>query len=89
MSNVDPKLASFKARLLNLETEKRARSEDIADLKKEAKSAGLSKEEIAGFVLAVRREFETADKKASRTAAEEVADMLAASGDAPLFGRAA
>lgn len=89
MTNVDQKLAAYHARMLNLETEKRERGADIRDLRKEMKSNGLSKDEIAGITLAVRRSFESADAAAARTAAQEVADMLGASGDAPLFERAA
>lgn len=88
-ANVDQRLAAFKTRALRIETEKREAAEDLKELRKEMKGVGLSKSEIAGVMLAVRREFESEDKRAARTAAEEVADMLAASGDAPLFGAAA
>lgn len=89
MSNVDQRLQSYRDRLLRLESEKRERTTDITELRKEMKGSGLSKAEIAGIVLAVRREFESADKKAARTEAELVADQLALSGTAPLFGAAA
>lgn len=85
MSNVDPKLSAYYARVLRLETEKREAAEGLADLGKEMKANGLSADEIAGVKLAVKRSFESAEKAAKRTAAEEVADMLAASGTAPLF----
>lgn len=89
MTNTDTRLAGYKARLLRLEDKKREAAEDIKEVKKEMKGAGLSKAEIAGVVLAVKREFESDERKATRTLAEEIADMLAASGDAPLFGAAA
>ena len=88
MTNTDTRLASYKGRLLRLESEKREAAEDIKELRKEMKGAGLSKAEIAGVVLAVKREFESEDKKAARTAAEEIADMLAGEG-VPLFAGAA
>lgn len=89
MTNTDTRLAAYKARLMNLETARRENAEDRRELRKEMLGAGVSKTEVAGVLLAVKREFESADRKAARTAAEEVADMLGASGSAPLFGAAA
>ncbi len=89
MSNVDPKLIAFRNRLINVAEAKQIAAEDAREITKEMKSIGLDKDEIAGVKLAVRRHFESADKAAARTAAELVADELALSGDAPLFGAAA
>lgn len=85
MSNADPKLVSIRDRRFNLEERRREVVEDIKELKKEAKGVGLSKAEVAGIELDVKRKFESAEKKAARTEAEEVADSLALSGGAPLF----
>ena len=84
MSNVDSKTKAYFDRLLRLENEKRDLAETAKDLTKEMKGCGLSKEEISGIKLAVKREFETADKKASREEAEEIADALGGFADSPL-----
>ncbi len=89
MTNADTKLIAFRDRLTALEQTKRNAAEDGREIVKEMKSLGLSKAEISGVKLAVRRSFESADKAASRTEAEQIADQLALSGDAPLFGAAA
>jgi hypothetical protein len=85
MSNTNAPLLAFKNKVLEIETRKREAAEDMRDLRTEMKSAGVAPHEIAGIMLAVRRSFESDEKTAKRTAAEEVADMLGASGDAPLF----
>ena len=85
MSNViDGKTRLYFDRVLRLETEKRERAVDIREVKAEMKSAGLGPDEIAGVMLAVRQSFEDADKKAKRTAAEDVADALSSFADSPL-----
>lgn len=89
MTGHNGELASYRDRWLRIEMEKRERSEDLRELKKEMLGAGVSKDEVAGVALAVRREFESADRRAKRTEAERIADELAASGAAPLFGAAA
>lgn len=89
MTNVHQKLAAYRDRWLDLEGEKRDRAEDIKQLRTEMASNRCSKDEIAGVALDVKRQFETPERRAKRTAAEHIADMLGASGDAPLFERAA
>lgn len=84
MTNVDQRLASYRDRVLRLESEKREAADMLKDIRKEMKSNGLGADEIAGIFLAVKRSFESSDKAAKRTAAEHVADMLALEG-APLF----
>ena len=84
MSNIDGKTRSYHGRLLRLEEERRSFAEDIKDLMKEAKSNGFSKDEIAGMKLAVKRSFETEDKKAARLSAEDFAAALGDFADLPL-----
>ncbi len=84
MSNIDGKTRSYHDRLLALETSRRELGEDIKELMTEAKSAGFSKDEIAGIKLAVRRSFESEDKKAARISAEEFAAALGDFADLPL-----
>ena len=84
MSNIDGKTRSYHDRLLALENSRRELGEDIKELMTEAKSAGFSKDEIAGIKLAVRRSFETEDKKAARLSAEEFAKALGDFADLPL-----
>jgi uncharacterized protein (UPF0335 family) len=84
MSNVDGKTKAYFDRMLRLETEARELAESKRDLAKEMKGCGLTKEEIAGIKLAVRREFETEDKRVSREAAEDVAEALGDFKDSPL-----
>ncbi len=88
MSNVDERLVAYKRRLLALTEEKQRVAEDISELNKEMKGVGVSKDEAAGVKLAVKRSFETADKKATRITAEEIADSLGDYADMPL-GKAA
>ena len=88
MTNTDPRLASYRDRLLRLETERRENAEDTKELTQEMRKAGLSKSDIRGIKLAIARTFESEDQRADRAAAEAVADMLAASGTAPLFAAA-
>lgn len=80
MTNVDTRLAGYHDRALRLETSKREVAEDLKELRKEMKGTGLSKTEVAGVFLAVKRSFESDDRKAARTAEEEVAAMLAREG---------
>lgn len=84
MSNVDGKTKAYFERAVRIETEKRTLAEDAKELKKEMKGNGLTPEEVSGIALAVKRHFETADKKAKRTAAEDVADALGGFADSPL-----
>lgn len=84
MSNVDSRTKSFFDRLVRIETEKREIAESAKDLAKEMKGVGLLAEEIAGIKLAVRRYFETEDKRATRESAEAVADALGDFKDSPL-----
>lgn len=84
MTNTDEKAAAFLARLIRLEDEKRQNAEDRSEVLTEMKSAHLLKEEIAGIKLAVRRHFETEDKRKFRESAEEFADALGPFRDSPL-----
>lgn len=84
MSNVDGKTKSFFDRMLRLETEKREIAESMRDLAKEMKGVGFSKEDIAGIKLAVKRHFETDEKRVSRETAESVAEALGDFKDSPL-----
>ena len=88
MSNVDTRTQSYYTRMLNLETEAKEVAESKRDLSKEMKSIGLTPDEIAGIKLAVRRSFETEEKRVKRVSAEEVASMLGGFADSPL-GQAA
>ncbi len=76
MSNVDGKTKSFFDRMLRLETEKREIAESMRDLAKEMKGVGFNKEDIAGIKLAVKRHFETDEKRVSRETAESIAEAL-------------
>lgn len=76
-SNVDPQHKAFFDRLRNIETQKRDAAEDAKDLSVEMKDQELSADDIAGIKLAVRRSFESPEKKAKREAREHVADQLA------------
>ena len=87
MTNVDPKIAAFLPRFRTVRDEKKQIAEMEKDLKAEAKSVGLTKTDIAGILLALKREDMTAEKRADHEAACEVADMLAGSGTAPLFAQ--
>lgn len=71
-----PDLARFRDRLVNLEQEARDIASSRADLKVEMKSAGLSKTDIAGIKLAVRRHFESPEAREDRQSAEAVAEAL-------------
>ena len=84
MSNTDERAVKFRERLINLETEKRGLAEDIKELGVEMKSAGLTTIEISGIKLAVKRHFETADKRIRREAIEDVAESLGQLADLPL-----
>lgn len=76
-SNVDPRHKAFFDRLRNVETQKRDAADDAKDLAAEMKNKGVTPDEIAGIKLAVKRAFESTEKKAKREAAEHVADQLA------------
>lgn len=88
MTNVDTRAVAFKERLTRLEQERRNLAEDIKDLSKEMKGVGMSADEVAGVKLAVRRSFETDEKRAKRETVEEFASSLGSMRDLPL-GRAA
>lgn len=83
----------FRDRLISLEQEARDGASARADLRVEMKSAGLSKADIAGIKLAVRRHFETSEQRAERESAEEIATALGEFAFSPLgaaaIGRAA
>lgn len=83
-TNTDARAASYKDRLIKLETEKRERSEDIKELMVEAKSAGLLKEELAGIKLAARRHFESLERRTFRESVESFAESLGSFRDSPL-----
>jgi len=83
-SNTDERAASFLARMIRLENEKRENAEDRSELIKEIAGAGLLKEEIAGLKLAVKRHFEGAAKRQFRETAESFAEALGAFKDTPL-----
>ncbi len=76
MKNTDTKLGSFLDRIIRLETERRERAEDIKEIYVEMKGRDLTKAEIAGVRLAVKRSFETDAKLQARLSAEEVAASL-------------
>lgn len=84
MTNTDTRAAAFLTRLTKLETEKRYLSEDIRELAKEMKGIGMSADEIAGVKLAVRRSFESDEKRVKRETAEEFAASLGGLRDSPL-----
>jgi uncharacterized protein (UPF0335 family) len=84
MSNVDTRTKAFFDRMLRLETEKRDVAESLRDLAKEMKGVGLGVDEIAGIKLAVRRSFESEEKRTKRESAESVADALGDFKDSPL-----
>ena len=66
----DNKAHTFKARLIRLEQERLDNLEAKKDLASEMKSQNLLKEEIAGIKLAVKRHFETQEKKEFRESVE-------------------
>jgi len=88
MKNTNSHLGWFRDRIIRLETERRERAEDIKEVYVEMKARDLTKAEIAGVRLAVRRSFETDAKLQARLSAEEVAASLGDYVDLPL-GRAA
>ena len=71
-------LARFRDRLVDLTEVKLAAAEDIKELGVEMRASGLMKEDIAGVKLAVKRHFESPEKREFRETAEEVADKLGA-----------
>jgi hypothetical protein len=88
MTNTDERAASFRMRLINIEEERRARMEDAKEIAIEMKQADLTKAEIVGIKLSVKRHFETLEKKLLRETAESFAAALGDFADMPL-GRAA
>ncbi len=88
MTNTDQRLTSYRDRAIRLETEKRNLAEDLKELWKEAKGNGVSKDEIAGAKLSVKRHFEDDEKRAKRVTAEEVAASLGEFASSPLGGAA-
>ena len=75
MTNVDPKLASYRDRILNLETAKRAAAEDIKEVKVEMKSGGYTDIQIGGVLKSVKRSLTSAAKRAREKAIENEADQ--------------
>lgn len=88
MSNIDPKLKSYRDRAFSIDKVKRDAAEDMRELRKEMKANGLRKSEIDGVFLWIKQEHESEEKLADRSAAQEVADILKLAG-APLFAAAA
>jgi uncharacterized protein (UPF0335 family) len=84
MSNVDTRMKSFFDRSVRLEQEKRDIAESQKDLVKEMKGVGFGADEIAGIKLAVKRHFESQEKKAKRESAESIASALGDFVDLPL-----
>lgn len=86
--NSNSDLARFRDRLINLQEEINAARDAVKDVGVEMKSAGLSKAEIRGVKLAVKRRFEDEEKREARESAEEIADALGAFASSDL-GKAA
>ena len=84
MTNTDTRALAFKDRLIRLEESKHEIAEDMKDLATEMKSSGLLKEEIAGIKLAVKRYFESDEKRKFRESAEDFAAALGDFKDLPL-----
>ncbi len=84
MSNTDQKAVTFKERLIRLEQERLDNAEAKKDLGAEMKSANLLKEEIAGIKLAVKRHFETQERRVFRESVESFAEALGDFKDSPL-----
>lgn len=84
MNMTDGKSVAYRDRMIKLEETKREHAEDIKDLAREMKGCGLLAEEVAGIKLAVKRHFETAEKRVFRESAESFADALGAYRDSPL-----
>lgn len=80
----DDKAQTFKARLIRIEQERLDNAEAKKDLASEMKSQHLLKEEIAGIKLAVKRHFETSEKKTFRESVESFAEALGDFRDSPL-----
>lgn len=68
-------LKSYVDRLVALETEKKATSDDIRDVKAEAKEHDFDPRALS---VMVKREMEDAEKKAKRVALQETVDAYAA-----------
>ena len=84
MTNMDEKAAAYLVRLIRLEEERRQNADDKKEVLIEMKSAHLLSEEIAGIRLAVRRHFESQEKRVFRVSAEEFAESLGELRDTPL-----
>lgn len=84
MTNVDTRAQAFLERMTRLETEKKEIMDLQKDLTKEMKGVGMSVDEIAGVKLAVRRSFETDEKRAKRISVEDFASSLGDFADSPL-----
>jgi hypothetical protein len=82
--NTDERAHTFKERLIRLEQERLDNAEAKKDLGAEMKSANLLKEEIAGIKLAVKRHFETQEKREFRESVESFAEALGDFKDLPL-----
>lgn len=83
-TNTDERAAGYLARLIRLESDKREIAEDQREIAKEMKSSGMTKVEIAGVKLRLRRHFEDDDKREFRESVEEFAESLGALRDLPL-----
>ena len=68
-------LSAYVARLESLEQQKKDLSEDVRELKKEAKDRGVDPKVLG---ILVKRQLEDAEKKAKRVALEEKVDEYAA-----------
>jgi hypothetical protein len=84
MTNYDEKSIRFRDRLIRLEQERLDNVEAKKDLAAEMKDQKLLKEEIAGIKLAVKRHFETTEKKTYRESVESFAESLGSFRDSPL-----
>lgn len=67
----------WRAVAAELEEARRVAKEAFAEIKAAMKEAGISKGEVAGVKLSVRRSFESAEQKAARLEAEQIAAVLA------------
>ena len=84
MPLADERSAAYLARLIRLEEERRDNATDRSELAMEMKGAGLLAEEIAGIKLAVKRHFESDERRAFRETAESVAAALGDFASSPL-----
>lgn len=85
IANTDPILHSIVERIVRLTEDKRAASADIADIKREARSAGY---DVKALNLVVKRAMENDGQRREREEMEAVAASMEAAlgefGDSPL-----